>query len=446
MDDTASMRSNSSAASAALWQRARRVMPGGATRVTIWWPPHPPYAVSGQGCRITDADGRVFLDFSNNFFSLIHGHAHPEIVAAVQAQAARGMAFGLPTECDVALAEAICGRGVPGLAQIRFCNSGSEAVMFAIKAARAATGRHKVAKMEGGYHGSYDPMEVSFDSGPANWGEAASPARNAYTRGTPPALLDDTVVLPFNDLAASLALLEANAADLAAVVLDPLPSRVGLVPGTPDYLQGLQAACRRLGILLILDEIITFRLHPKGAQTLFGLQPDFTTLGKIIGGGQPVGAVAGTEAAMAVFDASQGRPVVPHGGTFSANPITMAAGLASLRLLDQAAHARLDALGETLRQRARAAIAAAGVAGQVTGMGSLFRLHLHDRPIRTYRDGYPTRQEQARMAALFGFLLAHGILTTPNISGALSTPMTAAEVEEFGQVLEAGLAATADAA
>ncbi len=445
MDNIATARtgSNSGAASAALYQRACQVMPGGATRVTIWWPPHPPYAVSGKGCRITDTDGRSFLDFANNFFSLIHGHAHPEIVAAVQTQAAHGMAFGLPTALDVELAEAICGRGVPGLSQIRFCNSGSEAVMFAIKAARAATGRHKVAKMEGGYHGAYDHVEVSYDSGPTTWGDPTAPARNAYTRGTPPGVLADTVVMPFNQLDATLSLLEANASDLAAVVLDPLPSRIGLVPGTPDYLQGVQTACRRLGILLIVDEIICFRLHPKGAQTLFGLQPDFTTLGKIVGGGQPIGAVAGTPEAMAVFDASSGRPEVPHGGTFSANPITMAAGLASLRLLDAAAYTHLDALGEVLRARVRAAIAAAGVLAQVTGMGSLFRLHLHDRPIRTYRDAYPTGDEAARQSALFGYLLAHGILTTPNVSGALSTPMTEAEVEEFGAVLEAGLRAVA---
>jgi glutamate-1-semialdehyde 2,1-aminomutase len=286
-------------------------------------------------------------------------------------------------------------------------------------------------------------VEVSYDSGPSNWGDAAAPARNAYTRGTPPGVLVDTVVLPFNQLEATLRLLEANASDLAAVVLDPLPSRVGLVPGTSDYLQGVQAACRRLGILLIVDEIICFRLHPKGAQTLFGLEPDFTTLGKIIGGGQPVGAVAGTREAMAVFDASLGRPVVPHGGTFSANPITMAAGLASLRLMDANAYKHLDDLGEALRARMRAAITAAGVPAQVTGVGSLFRLHLHDRPISTYRDAYPTGEESARQAAVFGFLLAHGILTTPNISGALSTPMGNAEVEEFGAVLEAGLRATA---
>ena len=233
------------------------------------------------------------------------------------------------------------------------------------------------------------------------------------------------------------------AATLAAWCSTRCPRASGWCRALRAYLQGVQAACRRLGILLILDEIITFRLHPKGAQTLFGLQPDFTTLGKIIGGGQPVGAVAGTPEAMAVFDASQGRPVVPHGGTFSANPITMAAGLASLRLLDGAAYQRLDRLGDLLRDRSRAAIAAAGVPAQVTGMGSLFRVHLHDRSILTYRDGYPTREETQRMAALFGFLLAHGILTTPNVSGALSTPMTEAEVETFGQVLEAGLRATA---
>jgi glutamate-1-semialdehyde 2,1-aminomutase len=227
------------------------------------------------------------------------------------------------------------------------------------------------------------------------------------------------------------------------VVLDPIPSRVGMVPGTPEYLQGLQTACRRLGILLIMDEIICFRLHPKGAQTLFGLQPDFTTLGKIIGGGQPVGAVAGTREAMAVFDASMGRPVVPHGGTFSANPITMAAGLASLRMMTPEAHARIDALGARLRQRVAEEIAASGVEAQITGVGSLFRIHLHARRIRSFRDCHPTPAEAARTTALFGFLLAHGVLVTPNVSGAISTPMGEAEIETFVQTVRAGLDATA---
>jgi glutamate-1-semialdehyde 2,1-aminomutase len=443
MDIPAEDRRNVSAVSARLYRRAQQVMPGGSARATIWWPPHPPYAASAQGCRITDVDGHEYIDFANNFFSLIHGHAHPEIVAAVQAQAARGLAFSLPAELDVLLAEEIAARA-PGLEQVRFCNSGSEAVMFAVKAARAVTRRQKIAKMEGGYHGAYDPVEVSFDSTPANWGHQDAPASVAYAAGTPRSMVDDTLILPFNDLPRTLALIESHAADLAAVVLDPLPSRIGMIPARPDYLAGLEASCRHHGIMLILDEIVCFRLHPGGAQTLFGIRPDFTTLGKVIGGGQPVGAVAGRRDRMAVFDNSiSGRAAVPHGGTFSANPITMAAGLASLRLLTPEAHGRLDALGEMLRTRMREAIAVTGIAAQVTGMGSLFRLHMHDRPIHSYRDSHPTQEERARLAELFAYLLDSGILVTPNVSGALSTPMGESEVERFAAVLRAGLAATA---
>lgn len=432
-------RHNASAASAALYQRALKVMPGGTTRATIYWPPHPPYAVGGQGCRVTDADGHSYLDFSNNFFSVIHGHAHPEVVAAVQAQAAKGMAFGLPTECDLDLAELLVDR-LPAAEQIRFCNSGTEAVMNAIKAARAYTGRHRIAKMEGGYHGSYDPIEIGYDSKPSNWGDAARPASTTYLRGTPPATASNVVVLPFNDLAACEALIAEYAGSLAAVLLDPLPSRIGMIPATAEFAAGLQACCHRYGVLLIVDEIVVLRLAYGGAHARFGLRPDLLALGKVIGGGQPVGAVAGSREVMQVFDGREGRAVVPQGGTFSANPLTMVAGQASMRLLDEAALARLETLGEKLRAGARQLFAATQGAWQITGLGSLFRIHPHDRPIRNFRDSYTAPIEAERISRLFGFLLAHGVLTTPNCSGALSTPMTEAEVDEFLAVLGAGIA------
>jgi glutamate-1-semialdehyde 2,1-aminomutase len=417
-------------------------MPGGSTRATIWWPPHPPYAVSGSGCRITDADGLAYIDCANNFFSLIHGHAHPGIVAAIQAQAARGIAFGLPTELDVALAEEITARA-PQLQRIRFCNSGTEAVMFAVKAARAMTGRPMIAKMEGGYHGAYDAVEVSLDSGPANWG-GRIPAAVPYAAGTPRGIVDDTLVLPFNDLETTVELIEAQAARLAAVVVDPVPGRIGMIPGTPAYFAGLQSACRRHGVLLIVDEIVSFRLHPGGAQTLYRLEPDLTTLGKIIGGGQPIGAIAGREEVMAVFDTSRGRrSPVAQGGTFSANPITMAAGLASMRLLTPGEYARLDRLGSRLRERLAVGFERIGLAAQVTGAGSLFRVHPHRRPLSGYRDQVLDAAEAERQKALFGYLLAHGVLTTPSVSGALSTPMGEAEVDEVADTILAGLQATA---
>jgi glutamate-1-semialdehyde 2,1-aminomutase len=435
-------RRNADAASAEIYRRAQAVMPGGSTRATLSspaWAPHPPYAVSGKGCRVVDADGHEIIDFANNFYSLIHGHAHPEIVAAVQAQAAKGLAFGLPTELDVRLAEIITARA-PGLEQIRFCNSGTEAVLFAIKAARAFTGRWKIAKMEGGYHGAYDPIEISLDSEPEDWGDAAAPRSVSNLQAMPQSVRDDTVALPFNDLPVTLALIERHADQLAAVVIDPLPSRIGLIPATTAYLEGLQAACRRFGIMLVVDEIVCFRLHSGGAQTLFGISPDYTALGKIIGGGQPIGAIAGPRDRMAVFDSSEGRAKMPQGGTFSANPITMAAGIASMTLLTNAEFARLDRLGERLRHGMQAAIKEAGCTAQVTGMGSLFKLHMHDRPIRNYRDAYPSPQEAATLTALFRSFLANGILVTPQVSGALSTPMTDSEIDMFLAVFRSGLA------
>jgi glutamate-1-semialdehyde 2,1-aminomutase len=416
-------------------------MPGGSTRATLSspaWAPHAPYAVSGKGCRITDADGHSIIDFANNFYSLIHGHAHPAIVSAVQAQAASGLAFGLPTELDVGLAEIITQR-IPTADQIRFCNSGTEAVLFAINAARAFTGRWKIAKMEGGYHGAYDPVEISLDSRPDDWGDAAAPRSVGHMRFVPQSVLDDTIVLPFNDIAVSERLIDQHASALAAIVIDPLPSRIGLMPASPEYLNSLQSACRRHGIMLVVDEIVCFRLHPGGTQTLLGIQPDYTTLGKIIGGGQPIGAIAGPRDRMAVFDSSNGRPLMAQGGTFSANPITMAAGIASMTLLTEDAFQELDRLGERIREGMRTVIAEIGCAAQVTGMGSLFKLHLTDRPIRGYRDAYPRGDEAAILAALFQSMLANGILVTPQVSGALSTPMTDQEVDVFLSVFRSSL-------
>ncbi|MCC7273028.1 MAG: aspartate aminotransferase family protein [Alphaproteobacteria bacterium] len=435
--DKVQARRNSTARSDALFERALKVMPGGSTRATIFFAPHPPYADHGTGARVVDVDGNALLDFTNNFFSAIHGHANPAILRAIAETAARGVSFGLPTETEVLLAEHICARS-PAFEAIRFANSGSEAVLTAIKAARAATGRPAIAKIEGAYHGSYDHVEVSLDSRPGTWGEAA-PAGTKYARGTPDAVLADTVVVPFNDATACVRLLEANADRLAGVLFDPLPSRVGLIPATPEFTAALRETTRRLGILLIVDEIVCFRLSHGGAHPLWALDPDLVTLGKIIGGGLPIGAVAGKRAVMDMFDVRPGKAPVPHGGTFTANPVTMAAGLASLEQLDRAAYDRLNALGERLRGRIAAAIAASGVPAQVTGMGSLFRVHPHARPIADYRSCYPSDAEKALLARLHPWLLEAGFLVTPNISGALSTPMTEADVDALAEALGEGL-------
>lgn len=439
MSQTPDARRNSTAASAALYNRALKVMPGGNTRLTYVMHPFAPYAARGAGARVHDVDGNTYLDFGNNFFSLIHGHAHPQVLAAIAEAMARGTSFGLPTEAEVLLAEEICGRS-PLLEQIRFVNSGTEAVLTAVKAARAFTGRPKVAKMEGAYHGGYDHTEVSLDSSPANWGKG-EPASVPYDIGTPQAVLTDTVVLPFNDIETTARLIERNAASLAAVILDPMPSRIGFVTGRPDYLAALRALTRKHGIVLIADEIITFRLAPGGAHSIMGIEPDLVTLGKVIGGGLPVGAIAGRAEVMDVFNWRMGKPRVSASGTFSANPLTMVAGLASLRMLTPAAYGRLEVLGERLRLGVAALFEKTGMPGQVLGAGSLFRLHPHDRPIHDYRSAYPTDAEKTWVAALHRGLIDRGILVTANLSGALSTPMGEAEVDAFldalGDALEA---------
>lgn len=410
--------------SAAAFERAQRVIPGGSMRQATYFPPHPPYAASGTGCRVTDLEGRTVIDCANNFFSLIHGHAFPPVLAALTDAMSRGTAFGLPTPLETELAEIIRARA-PRLEQIRFCNSGTEAVMFAVKAARALTGRDKIAKFEGAYHGAYDHMEVSLDSDPSNWGD--TPNAVPYVRGTPKAVLADTVILPFNDAERCAAIIAAHGEDLACVVLDALASRLGMVRAEPDFLVSLQASCRKHGVLLVLDEVITFRLSHGGVQDAFGIEPDLTALAKVIGGGLPVGAVAGKAAPMAVFDHTKGKPAVAQGGTFAANPLTMAAGIAALRALDRAAIDRLNRLGDRLRARVNEALR--GSPAQVTGWGSLFRLHLTARPIRDYRSCWLPPERKPLLAAVHGAMLARGVLLTPNCSGALSTPMAETEID-----------------
>jgi glutamate-1-semialdehyde 2,1-aminomutase len=438
MSDTSATRlRNSNAASAHLYERAKTVMPGGSTRATLFIPPFPPYVCSGKGTQVTDVDGNTYTDFANNFFSLIHGHSHPEIVAAVVAQTKQGLCFSLPTEMEVTLAEAIAARS-PVFEQIRFANTGTEAVMTAIRAARAFTGRPKIAKIEGGYHGFYDHTEVSLDSTPANWGEP-DPRRVAYVAGTPEAVISDTVVIPFNDPDRMEAIIDANAPSLAAVLFDLAPSRAGMIPAQPATVERLREVTARHGILLVLDEIVSFRLGWGGAHTNFGVKPDLVTLGKVIGGGLPIGAIAGRADVMSVFDVTAGRARVPHGGTFTANPLTMAAGIASLRLLPPEAYTRLEKLGERLRSRINAGAKSIGVRAQATGLGSLFRVHMTDRPIDGYRASYPQGAEKADVAALRDYLRAEGYLVTPNVSGAISTVTTETDVDAFVDAVLAGM-------
>jgi glutamate-1-semialdehyde 2,1-aminomutase len=419
-------------ASYALYRRARHVLPDGSTRATVLRQPYPLYADHGHGSRIVDADGTERLDFVNNYTSLIHGHAHPKVVEAVGAAVSHGSAFGLPTESEVRLAEALAARN-PSFERIRFTNSGTEAVMMAVKAARAYTGRPRIAKCEGSYHGAYDPVEVSLDSGPGAWGPNGEPAAVAYAAGTPTGMVSDTLVIPFNDPASAARLLTDHADQLAAVIIDPLPNRIGLLPARPDFLLTVRDLCAKHGITFISDEVISFRLHYGGAQAAFGYQADLTTLGKVIGGGFPVGAVAGGAEIMSVFERNEGRPLVPHAGTFNANPVTMAAGLATLELLSPDALDQLNALGARARNELATALQDAALGWQVSGGGSLFRIHPTTERLTGYRSARKTPAMQQAMSTLTGQLLNHGVLLDATGFGCLSTPMTPADVAQLAE-------------
>ena len=433
MDSTA-------ASSAELFDRACEVMPGGNTRTTVWHAPHPIYAASGQGCRIKDVDGKTYLDFINNYTSMIHGHANPVVAEAVRKQLEIGTCFAMPTESEIELAELLCKRS-PGFERVRFTNSGSEAVMMALKAARAHTGKPKIAKCEGAYHGSYDFAEVSLDSAPESWGNA-DPNSVAYTSGTPRSVLDEVIVIPFNRVEETENILAAHADELACVLIDPMPNRAGLIPATPEYLEMLRRFTTNNDMLLVFDEVISFRLGHGGAQGEFNVSPDLTALAKIIGGGFPIGAVAGTAEVMKVFDPRQGKPLAPHGGTFNANPISMVAGKAAMELLTPEEFDRINGLGGRARGGLTKAIADAGVEGQITGAGSLLRIHMTSVPLVDYRSARATATQSAALSSVIDNMHSNGVLLAETGLCAISTAMGETEIDEFIDIFADALAST----
>jgi glutamate-1-semialdehyde 2,1-aminomutase len=374
-----------------LYQRALGVMPGGNTRSTLFVAPHPPYAVRGAGAEVTDSNGHVVIDCNNNYTALIHGHADGEILEVAQSVAAEGTAFGLPTAYEVAMAETLRDR-TGGVEQWRFCNSGTEAVMMLIRAARAYTGRDVIIRFEGSYHGTYDG--------------AVSPA----AKGVPAALKDTVIEVPQGDLDAVDEALSSHPGQVAAVLIDLMPNRAGLSPARPEDVSRLAALTKRYGALLAVDEVITFRLEYGGLHTRYGIEPDLVSLGKVIGGGFPVGAVGGRTEVLSTFSPLTDGPVA-WGGTFSANPVTMAAGLTALRRYTLDALVELNARGDALRAR----LNDAGVAA--SGSGSLIRLVLDDH------------------ASTWWALYHAGVLTGTNGLLALSTAMSDDHLTAIGDTV-----------
>lgn len=424
--------------SAELYREALTLMPGGVSRNTLLRDPHPIYVDRARGCRVTDVDGNEYLDFGNNMASLIHGHAHPEIVEAVTRQVARGTAFSLATEAEIRMARTLCARA-PGFDRVRFVNSGTEAVMAMLKAARAFTGRPRIAKVEGTYHGAYDYAEVSQAPDPLRWGDRDRPRSVPLAHGTPEGVLRDVAILPFNDSERALAILDEDPESFACVLIDPMPHRVGLVPATAEFVGALYEWTRRHGALLVFDEVVTFRSEVGGMQQRLDIRPDLTAMGKLIGGGFPVGAVAGRAEVMEVFAPRPGGALLPHSGTFSANPITMTAGRVALELYDAEAAARLNALGRLARRRIEEAIVEAGVPATVTGRASMFRIHLKPDAPTDYRSTWTDPAETRRLRTFLDGVLEAGVLLLATGTGMLSTPMTEAEIDRLAEAVLAGL-------
>jgi len=406
-----------------LYQRALARIPGGVNspvRAFRAVGGDPIFVARAAGARLEDVDGNTYVDYVLSWGALLAGHAEPDIVRAIAAAAERGTSYGTPCPVEVELAELVAS-AVPSVEMLRFVNSGTEATMSAIRVARGATGRDVIVKFAGCYHGHADSFLVQAGSGVATLGLPDSP-------GVPRALAELTVTVPFNDLAAVEDVFAAQGERIACVIVEPVVGNAGYIPPEPEFLEGLRAVTRRYGALLVFDEVMTgFRVALGGAQERFGVEPDLTTLGKVIGGGLPVGAYGGRRELM-----EQVAPAGPiyQAGTLSGNPLAMAAGLAQLRLVRQAMpYERLERFGEELVAGLRAEAEALGVPFWGGAMGGMWGIHFAEGPVRSFADA--KRADTALYGRFFRACMRRGVYLPPSAFEAafLSMAHTRAEID-----------------
>ncbi len=389
----------------ALFARARNLMPGGVNspvRAFNSVGGEPFFSVRAEGAYLWDADGRRYIDYIGSWGPMILGHAHPQVIEAVVRTARDGLSFGTPNPLEVTMAETLIDL-VPALEMVRMVNSGTEATMSAIRLARGFTGRNRIVKFEGCYHGHGDAFLVKAGSGMLTLGVPTSP-------GVPSALADLTLTLPFNDFDAAEALFSAHGDDIAGLILEPIIGNANLILPSPGYLEHLRALCTRHGVLLIFDEVMTgFRVAPAGAQQLYNITPDLSTFGKIIGGGMPVGAYGGRRDIMEHI--SPAGPIY-QAGTLSGNPVAMAAGLATLELLRAPDfYPRLEAATSRLCDGLEAAAAEAGVAFTTNRVCGMFGLFFSAQRVRNYADAM--QSNRSRFNRFFHGMLERGVYFAP---------------------------------
>lgn len=418
----------STSTSKGLFERAQRVLPAGVSYAIRDFPPHPFYVDHASGCRLYDVDGNAYTDYWSGHGALLLGHAPRPVIEAVARQLDLGTHFGFSHMLEIELAELVR-EMLPGAEMIRFTNSGTEANMYAIGLARAHTGRSKIAKAEGGWHGGYDALNKAVHA-PFTTPEAA---------GIDPKAVEDTLVFTFNDLNSVRDLVKAE--EVACVVLEPMMGVAGFIPAEPGFLTGLKTLCEQTGTLLIFDEVVTgFRLGPGGAQELFGVRPDITTIGKIMGGGFPVGALCGRTEVFSRLDHRR-FPRLPdrafHGGTFAANPVSMVAGIATLKALrDGEVYARLDRLGGQARTGLESIFRDSGLDAAITGLGSTFSIHFQKSPPRNAREMAANDFAMARR--YYDFLLSRRVVyLTPAVPHMfLNAAHSSEDITEFLSITE----------
>ena len=414
--------------SAGLHKKASKFMPGGDTRNSIYWDPFPIYITSGDGTTLTDADGNQRTDFVNNMTTLILGHRPPEVTSALAEQISKGLSFPAPSPSVVRWAELMCER-VPSLDKVRFVNTGTEATLNAIRAARAFTGKQKLVKCEGAYHGNHDAIQISVAPPLDEAGKAESPESVAAFPGISETAVDDIFIMPFNDIVTAEKIIRKHADELAAVIVEPVNGQCGMVPAKPEFLEGLRRLTDDLGIVLIFDEVIAFRIAYGGAQDYYGVKPDLTCFGKVVGGGMPVGAFGGRDDIMSLWDPSEGGSVVQHAGTFNGNPMTAVAGIATLESLTADKYEYLEHLGNMLRNKLRTLFAELEVPMSVTGVASLFALQFTPTEVIDYRT-YATNNKEMLQTMFIG-LLNEGFLMSNRCAGNVSTVHTEDDVDAF---------------